>query len=212
MAQDAVALRDKRGARAPLFDLRAYQVTVREVEALTGLVFPPAVRAANPLRFTPPGGTRPQVPADGVNWWGEFPQRCPIDGPGDLTPPVGVDPVRRGGGIVIASALINPAGPNERADEAVTLANGGSTAVDVEGWTLTSTRSGAGSPLRARRQPLLLPPGGRQTFRLGLPLGNSGGGLRLTDGSGRLVDEVTYTGGMVAAAGEGNAVVFRGGA
>jgi len=218
MAQDAAALRDKRGANAPLFDVRAYQVTVMEIEALTGLVFSPAVREANPLRFTPPGVPTPEVPADGINCGGDFPQRCPVDGPGDLTPPVGVEPVRGDGGgsggvgIVIASALVNPVGPNERADEAVTLVNGGQAAVDIGGWALVSTRSGADAPLGPRGQLLLLQPGGRQTFRLGLPLGNSGGGLRLSDASGRVVDEVTYTGGMVAAAGEGNAVVFRRGA
>lgn len=66
MAQDAAALRDKRGADAPAFDLRAYQVTVMEVEALTGLVFSDAIRDANPLRFTPPGAPAPRVPEDNL--------------------------------------------------------------------------------------------------------------------------------------------------
>lgn len=206
MAQDAAALRDKRGRGAPTFDLRAYQVTVMEIEALTGLVFSDALRDANPLRFTPPGTPAPRVPEDNLGGDDGFPERRPIDGPRDVLPPVGARP--GGGRVRIVSALVNPAGRAERADEAVTLRNTGAAAVDVAAWSLTTARAGASARLGSGAAAVLLPPGGARSFRLGLPLGNSGGVLRLVDDRGVLVDEAFYTRAMVAAAGEGNEVVF----
>ncbi|GAB0491847.1 hypothetical protein MMPV_003102 [Pyropia vietnamensis] len=222
MAQDTAALRDKRGADAPSFDLRAYQVTVMEIEALTGLVFSDALRNANPLRFTPPGTSAPQVPEDNLGGEDGFPERRPIDGPGDVVPPVGARPGRggggvgggRAGGVRIVSALVNPTGRSERADESVTLRNTGSTTVDVAAWSLTSAparaaaRLGGDASAGAGSTTVRLSPGETRTFRLGLPLGNSGGVLRLINGRGVMVDEASYTRAMVAAAGEGNEVVF----
>lgn len=196
MHQDVEALANKTGRND--FNFQRYQVTVSEIEQLTGLEFDDRIYQANPMRFSPsPGARRLNVEDDAV------PERREIDGPHEIidaeTPRIPVDDHRVD--VFISGAMVNPAG-SDRHHEWISLINLTSETVDLRGWQLSDTR-------RDRltlntdvldSDSLELQPG--EAARINpispLQLGNKGGAIELYrpangTSSGRRVDRVRYT-------------------
>ena len=187
--QDTDALKDLQGRKT--FNYTKYQVTITEIQQLTGLQFSAAVYEQNPLYFheNAPAGERLNIHS--------FPERIDINQPEDIinheTPRVHV--ADDGVEVYLAAALVNPLrGPE---GEWVANANYESGAVEVAGWklvdraghTLTLTgRIAAGGTLvlrGAKLRPITLP--------------DNGGLLTLLNAAGDRIDRADYTAKEVAA-------------
>ena len=195
--QDNEALSDMRGRRT--FNNQTYQVSIAEIEALTGLVFPAVLPERNPLFFTPSDEAR-----DGANVH-EFPERREVNGPTDIvrdnTRPRDLtfaDDLD----VFIAAAMVNPKG-RERDGEWISIANLTAKKVSIKGWTLkdhdgsTIALSGSIAPGEAKRIQPISP--------LALPNAKASH-IQLIDDTARQVDRVTYT--KAQASREGKPVVF----
>lgn len=129
--QDEKALADKNGKR--LFDNQIYQVSVAEVERLTGLEFADELATANPIWF------RDSAAARRVENVTIFPERRDVNGPQDImraeTQPRPNDYKEDNVPIFIAGALVDPVG-DERTGEWVSLLNLSAATISIEGWTL----------------------------------------------------------------------------
>ncbi|MER8184569.1 DUF2278 family protein [Kitasatospora sp. NPDC094015] len=103
-----------------------------------------------------------------------------------------------GGALRILAALVNPAGPDDRA-ESVTLVNASAAPVDLAHWQLADAQHRRFT-LPAQR----LEPGATVTVRTGdgLRLGNKGGTITLLDPDGRTVHDVAYTAGQAGREGQ----------
>ena len=193
MLQDEEALRDKLGNR--LFNFQRYQVTITEIENLTGLEFDDAIYEKNPLRFHEDAEARERLNIS------RFPEEIEVDEPSDLVSAneprdnVADDQIP----VFIAAALVNPSG-NEREGEWVSLINLSPQTIDLSGWRLSD---GKREPLILNNvlSDLTLSPG--EAVRIQplnpLMLSNQGGVIVLyekpTDGQaqGRRIDRVRYT-------------------
>ena len=195
MPQDSAALADRQGRR--MLDFQNYQVSVAEIERLTGLIFPDAVPDSNPLFFNDNDEARRDLAIS------HFPEHIEVDGSEEI---VGRDQKRtpfadQEVDVFIAAALVNPAG-SERDNEWISLINLTADTVDLAGWRLSDTK----------RQPLTLSGnlGPGEAIRIGpirpLQLANKGGAILLHDDRGRLIDRVKYT--KDDAAAEGRVINF----
>lgn len=195
MMQDEEALADRRGRR--LFDFQNYQVTVSELEDLTGLQFAEPIYTANPLRFHVD-----EAAAEALNI-SHFPERIEVDAGHEI---VAADDRRDFFAddmvpVYLAAAMVNPAG-REQDGEWVSILNLGAVPVDLTGWMLSDTL----------RRPLVLgagvlggdavlQPGQAAAVRPVAPLrlANSGGTLALFQPPGEgeergpRVDRVSWT-------------------
>ena len=139
MAQDAEALRDKRGGR--MINFQRYQVTITEIEDLTGLEFDDAIYEKNPLLFNDNAEARRRL---NIN---RFPEVIEVDDATDIVDAnrprdiIADDEVD----VFIVAAMVNPVG-NEREGEWVSLINLSGDVIDLDGWTLSDTK----------REPLIL--------------------------------------------------------
>ncbi|MEM9787015.1 MAG: DNA/RNA non-specific endonuclease [Pseudomonadota bacterium] len=183
MAQDAAAIRDRRGRR--MFDNQRYQVSVTEIEEQTGLIFPQVLPELNPLFFNPNAEMAEKLHIT------SFPERIEVDDPAHI---IAMDQMRdevlvHGPAVFIVAAMVNPKGA-DREGEWVTIMNLSGEPVNLDGWSLSDTL----------RQPLALDgtlePG--MAMRLGpvtpLQLGNDGGTLCLYDADKCRIDRVRYRG------------------
>src|SRR5215207_3755684 len=90
--------------------------------------------------------------------------------------------------VLVVAALPNPNGSTEVGAESVTLLNTSAANVDLTGWAISDAANGqqvlSGS----------LAPGAtvRLPLTAAVQLGNRGDTIRLTDGQGRVIDEVAY--------------------
>lgn len=181
MAQDAAALRDRRGRR--MFDNQRYQVSVTEIEEQTGLIFPQVLPELNPLYFNPDAEMAEMLHIT------SFPERIEVDDPAHMIAmgQVRDDVLVHGPAVFILAAMVNPSGA-DRNGEWVTIMNFSGEMIKLNGWRLTDTL----------RPPLMLDgtiePG--MAKRLGpvtpLQLGNNGGTLCLYDHDNCRVDRVRY--------------------
>ncbi len=181
--QDTEAMTDLRGRRA--HNYTKYQVTITEIEQLTGLDFPAEVYERNPLFFHANGtaGARLNIHS--------FPERVDISAPEDIIHHdtrrihVADDEVE----VYLSAALIRPA--RGGGDEWVSLANYEPKAVKVTGWKLAD-RAGRSVTLKGS-----IPAGG--TLRLSgaklrpVKLPDHSGLLTLTNKQGDRIDQVDYT-------------------
>ena len=133
MFQDREALEDRRGHR--MFNFQRYQVTISEIEELTGLEFDDSIYEKNPLLFNENAEARERL---NIN---SFPERIEVDEPEEL-----IDAARRRDFIAddevpvfIAAAMVNPSG-NEREGEWVSIINLSNDTVNLEGWTLSDMK------------------------------------------------------------------------
>ena len=168
--QDDDAIKDRHGRRT--YNYTHYQVTITEIEQLTGLDFPNEVYDANPLYYY---DNRSAAANLNIH---SFPERVDIATPGDIvhhdTPRIhnADDEI----GVYLAAALPKPA--KKGGDEWVSLSNFETTPVDVTGWQLSDRRSRT-TTLKGTIPAVLLP--------------DTGGLLTLKTRSGDRVDQADYT-------------------
>ena len=197
MLQDEKALKDKKGRR--VFDHQIYQVSVTEIEALTGLDFPEVLPGRNPMFFAPSDA------CSGLNVH-EFPERREVNGPDDIIrdndSPRPLCFADDEVDVFIAAALVNPVG-KEADGEWVSIANLTSETVSLDGWKLsddkrrTKTLTGTIGPGESVRIQPLDP----------VRLANSRDAfIQLVDDRDRQIDRVPYT--RQQAEREGKPIVF----
>jgi len=195
MFQDEEALADKEGNK--LFNFQKYQVTITEIEKLTGLEFDDEIYEKNPLLFNENPEKQKQLNIQ------QFPERIKVDQPtemiakGEPRHSIADDQVP----IFIAAAMVNPSG-DERESEWVSIINLSSESVNLEGWTLSDTKH---EPLQINsiltEQQRIIQPGEAVRIQPLSPmmLSNNGGIISLYEKSqsnqpqGRRVDRVHYT-------------------
>ncbi|MBE9211458.1 DNA/RNA non-specific endonuclease [Plectonema cf. radiosum LEGE 06105] len=191
MFQDEQALADKEGNK--IFNFQRYQVTITEIERLTGLEFDDEIYEKNPLLFNENPEKQEQLHIQ------QFPERIEVDAPyemiakGEPRDAVAID----NAAIFIAAAMVNPSG-DERESEWVSVINLSSEPVNLEGWTLSDTKH---EPLQLnsilKEQQRTLKPGEAVRIQPLNPvmLSNRGGVISLYDnqGKGRRIDRVSYT-------------------
>lgn len=218
LEQDTDALADwggREGVRAELaeialgalrgrtrYDNQRYQVTVAEIEARTGLVFPDIVAQTNPLFFTKPAPGADQPVGDLPD--SQFPEAREVDDPSEVVGPGGDRTVIADDDVdvFIAAALVNPTGA-EREGEWISIANLSNETVNLAGWTLSDTLrprltlSGTLGPGEATRVQPIAP----------LMLANhEARAIELYDDAGRRIDRVRYT--REQAQAEGRPAIF----
>ena len=180
MAQDELALRDMEGKRS--FEFQRYQVSITEIEELTGLRFSSKVPNNNPLFFNENETAKEELNVT------DFPERIKVDSPDDL---VGMGTERETVldeevQVFIAAALINASG-DEKLNEWVSIINLSNQRVDFAGWILKDeqdslTLEGSLAPGEAMQVAPLSP----------IELGNKGGLISLYNRSGERIDRVKY--------------------
>lgn len=195
MFQDEEALADKMGNK--MFNFQNYQVTITEIERLTGLEFDDEIYEKNPLLFNENPEKREELNID------RFPERIEVDEPSEMispgesrnaTPSTTIP-------VFIAAAMVNPSG-DERESEWISVINLSSQPVNLEGWTLSDAKH---EPLQLNlilnEQERILQPGEALQIKPLSPvmLSNNGGVISLYDkpqgnqSKGRRVDRVRYT-------------------
>jgi len=185
MFQDEEILKDRRGRRSIRY--KEYQVTIKELQDMTGLDFGEELFHMNPLFYFDTNERR-----DNFNV-GVFPERIPIDHEGDL---IDFHEIRlnqehhESRNIAIISALVNPSG-NERAKEWITILNRTTETIDLEGWKIIDQKN------RVLELSGTIGSGETKNYKgddLGaIILNNSGGSLRIIDLDPCLIDHVTWT-------------------
>ncbi|KPQ34969.1 MAG: endonuclease G, mitochondrial [Phormidesmis priestleyi Ana] len=207
--QDREALADKNGNR--LFNFQRYQVTVSEIEILTGLDFDDKIYEKNPLLFNENEEKQKRLNIP------EFPERIEVDVPEEM---ISEEEVRdfsvdREVPIFIAAAMVNATG-NDRVGEWISIINLSNREVDLTGWTLSDMRRPRLNLSKALTQDkrLLLP---GQAVRVQpvapMMLSNNSGVIALYDppseqfNKGRRIDRVSYT--QAQASRKGVPIVFN---
>jgi endonuclease G len=200
--QDPSVLRDKRGPTIKTD--RRYQLTITELQHLTGINFDPKLVARNPLFYTP-NEVRdrdlgiPRTPEIIPIEDDENIIRDPDDERCNITP-LCERP------IIINAAMINPSG-NERTGEWVSLFNRSSRKKTLKNWklldckgreTLVNISIEAGEAVRLKGTKL-----GK------IRLGNQGGSVMLYDQHGCIMDHVSWGRNDVRRNGEGLAYLFE---
>lgn len=195
MFQDEAALANKTGHK--MFNFQNYQVTITEIENLTGLEFDDEIYEKNPLLFN----ENPQKQAQ-LNI-GQVPERIEVDEPEEMIAATEVrDTIAdEQVPVFIAAALVNPSG-NERQEEWVSMINLSNEAINLEGWMLSDTKH---DPLQLNTvlnpSQRILQPGETVKIQPLTPvmLSNRGGVISLYEppqphqSKGRRVDRVHYT-------------------
>lgn len=203
--QDAQVLRDKNGAATVKTNQR-YQVTISELQDLTGINFGEDLFNRNPLFYYDIArrNTAHNVPS--------VPERIPV---GDGENIICRADERRGDiehlsqrKIIINSAMINPQG-NEKRGEWISLHNRGNRKTSIRNWMLVdghgrkATLTGSinsGESVRLK---------GKDKGKV--QLSNAGGSLMLFDQHGCLIDHVTWSKPQIDRLGEGVAFLFDNG-
>ena len=195
MFQDEVALADKKGHQ--ILNFQNYQVTITEIENLTGLEFDDEIYEKNPLIFNENPEKQEQLNIE------QLPERIEIDEPEEMiaaTEPrdsIADDQVP----VFIIAALVNPSG-DERQEEWVSIINLSNEAINLDGWMLSNTKH---EPLHLNtvlnQSQRILQPGETVKIQPLSPvmLSNQGGVISLYEqpqpnqSKGRRVDRVHYT-------------------
>lgn len=200
--QDDQVLRDKKGA-ATVKTHRPYQITITELQKMTGINFGRQLFERNPLFFFDD-----QLRNSAVNVH-TVPERIPVNTRDDL---IGDAADRRceveqlaQRRIIINSAMINPKG-NEQRGEWISLHNRGDRRTSLRNWRLVDGKGretvvqdsiNAGESLRLK---------GRAKGKV--KLNNTGGSLILFDQHHCVIDHVTWSKPEIRRLGEGVAFMF----
>lgn len=209
MFQDSEALADKRGK--DFIDFQRYQVTVSEIESLTGLDFDDKIYEKNPLLYNEDEERQEELNIP------DFPERIEVDLPEEM---VSEDEEREYAvdaevPVYIAAAMVNPAG-EERVNEWISIINLSEEDVSLAGWSLTDMRR---APLQLsdvlQGERLTLQPGEAIRVQPVRPvvLANKSGVIALHEApsekfsKGRRIDRVHYT--SVQASREGVPIIFN---
>lgn len=190
MYQDEAALKDKNGKK--VFNNQTYQVTVTEIEELTGLIFADAVYEKNPLFFTRPATNaalnvvltpeRIEV-SDSEEIVSDKPRATVLD-----------DDVE----VYITAAMIDPDG-NDVSGEWISIANYSNKVIDLSGWQLNTLKSQRVALKNLTTSNLQLKPGESVSLSTGnhFLMPNTSGVIYLWNQDGARIDRVNYTKGMV---------------
>lgn len=202
LTQDTNAMRDREGKK--LYDFENYQVTIADIEGLTGLQFPAKVAAANPLLAAATATTKSRLKIS------HLPERIEISSPDEFVTPDEPRHLFKDDevDVFIAAALVNPAG-SDRGNEWVSILNLKGDAVDLTGWTVDAGESGKSFPLeQASPTGPVLGPGEAKRFSILPPvvLKNAEGVIRLFNAAGDRIDRVKYSNKQAAA--QGRPVIF----
>jgi endonuclease G len=210
--QDQKAIADWSGRN--IFDNRTYQVTVSEIEDLTGLEFQDDIYEQNPLLYNENDIKKKKYNIS------HFPERIDID---DHTEIIATTDTRTYYeddeiDVFISAALVNPK-KDERKNEWIALTNLMNSTIDISGWKLISWSVEStlrrtldlDSVLKASERKLK--PGHSVVIKPVRPLilSNMGGGIELMYKRNRKryrVDRVKYT--KEDAKEQGKAVIFMG--
>ena len=133
MFQDSEALANKRGK--DFIDFQRYQVTVSEIEALTGLDFDDKIYEKNPLLYNEDEEKQEKLNIP------DFPERIEVDIPEEMISKEKKRDfaVEEKVPVYIAAAMVNAAG-EERANEWVSIINLSEEEIDLSGWSLSDMR------------------------------------------------------------------------
>ncbi|WOR15568.1 DNA/RNA non-specific endonuclease [Hyphomonas sp. FCG-A18] len=201
--QDTLIIQDKKGASKVKTD-RRYQVTISELQDLTGLNFGKQLYERNPLFYHDVTERNERLNVH------DLPERIPINTVTNIvreTEEVRIDRhdlATRG--VAINSAMIDPVGP-EPEGEWVSIHNRAGKVVDLEGWFLFDGKG------RFARLTGMVEPG--HSLRLdgtakgNIRLSNQGGSLMLYDNQMSVIDHVTWSRHDLARVGEGIAYMFE---
>lgn len=202
MYQDQEALKDKRGRDR--FNNQTYQVSVTEIEELTGLIFPTIIYEKNSLFFRDSENSS-KVKAD-------TPEHIEVSTSIDITAKDTPRAIIKDNEIdvFIASSLINPVG-NERSGEWISIINLSNKTFDISDWQLQDLkRKGLVIKKALNTDTVMLLPG--ESIRINpvtpLKLSNQGGIIQLVDHEFNRVDRIKYFKKQVEDVKEGNAVKF----
>jgi len=200
MFQDDEILKDMRGRRSIKF--KEYQVTIKEIQDMTGLDFGKEIFDSNPLFYT---GTRKRMNNYNIKL---FPERVPIDNVDNI---VDHEEMRLEVNyydrkeLAIISALIDAKG-KERDNEWVVVMNNSNKKLDINGCFLFDSK-GRGLELKG-----ILEAGKSLKIegkKLGpIRLANTGGDLRIINQQFKIVDYVRWSKADVKNTGAGNAIIF----
>ncbi len=207
--QDLEALANKNGNR--LFNFQRYQVTISEIETLTGLDFDDKIYDKNPLLFNENEEARETLNIP------EFPERIEVDVPEEM---IAKEEVRdfavdQQVPIFIAAAMVNAAG-DERDNEWISIINLSDAKVDLKGWTLSDMQRPplSLSKVLTKDERILLPGQAVRVQPVGpVVLSNRNGVIALYDPpskqfkKGRRIDRVSYS--QAQASREGVPIVFN---
>ena len=192
MYQNLEAIADPFGNR--LFNFQRYQVTISEIEALTGLDFDDRIYEQNPLFFNENETARQELNVR------NFPEQIPVDEPSEMIAEGEIrDTITESKSSVrIMAAMVNPAG-NERQQEWISLVNLSPNDVDLTGWTLSDDKREVLELEAIAKSRLILRSG--EAIRVQpiepLILPNDGGTITLMkrdeEGQSQRMDRVRYT-------------------
>ena len=192
MYQDLEAIADPFGKR--LFNFQRYQVTISEIEALTGLDFDDRIYEQNPLFFNDNETARQELNVR------DFPEQIPVDEPSEMIAEEEIrDTITESkSSVKIMAAMVNPAG-NERQEEWISLVNLTSKDIDLTGWTLSDDKREVLQLEAIAKSRLILRSG--EAIRVQpiepLMLSNDGGTITLIrrdeEGQSERIDRVRYT-------------------
>lgn len=201
--QDERVLRDKKGAATVKTD-RRYQVTISELQDMTGINFGDLLYARNPLFYHNRKARNERFNVSMV------PERIPIGEMDDVV--VHADDMRCSiealaeRHIVINAAMINPVG-NEQRNEWVSLYNRGNRKVTIKGWKLIDGEGREGKVDGSIESGGVLKLKGRSKGKVKLP--NAGGSLILYDDHDCIIDHVTWSKFDLRRISEGMAYLFE---
>lgn len=201
--QDRNVIAQQKGGRIVKTDQR-YQITIMELERLTGLQFADEIRQRNPLIYQKETAEREKVVIR------HLPENIPIANKDDLilqlaAPREGVLPLTDRP-IAINAAMIRPK-PGSKVGEWITLFNRTEDDLPVDGWSLRDIKGKAVS--------LAGTIAAAGTIRIAgdglgpIKLADSGGNLILRDADGQQIDHVSWTGRAIKKVARGKAYQFE---
>lgn len=166
--------------------LKNYQVTITEIEELTGLDFSDDISANNPLYYSE--GNNQTV--------NNYPERIPIEFSDDIVSEIDAsrlvqDALEEDKNIVIAAAMVNSTGRDSADDEWVTLLNICEETIDLSGWKLYDEKKRS-----INLTGKIIEPGSGLAVRMSegdMRLVNSGSTLILKNEQDEVVDREYYT-------------------
>ncbi len=201
--QDRNVIAQQKGGRVVKTDQR-YQITIMELETLTGLKFDDRIRDRNPLIYQKKTADRENVTVR------QLPENIPIASKDDLilqltAPRDGVLPLTDRP-VAINAAMIRPK-QNSSLGEWVTLFNRTEDDLSVDGWSMRD--------MRGREIALSGSIAAAGTMRIAndalspIRLSDTGGNLILRDQNGQQIDHVSWTESAIKKVARGTAYQFE---
>lgn len=176
----------KKGAQ--YIKLKNYQVSITELEDLTGLEFDEAIVLSNPLYYS-------KEQNDGAIVVNNYPERIPIDNEDDIVKDINTkrktqEAKEEEKKIIIAAAMVNPEGSPQYEKEWISILNISDKRIDIDGWYLQDHLNRKielkGRVLQGKAKKIFL--GDYGTIKLP----NTGGTIILKNSDNEVVDRQIY--------------------